>query len=221
MKYWHWSYPIYALVILLAVGMMAFAVFQPITVLPRITLAPGFALTDQNGAQVTSEDMRGGITLYNFTYTDCAPPCAQTTPIMADVQSRLDSIDTGDIPVRLVTISFDPSDSPQRLNAFRQAHGIDDPQWSFLSGAPERVRWVVGGGFGIYYKERDEGGYTFDPGVMLVDWNGILRAEYISGTPDVDIILRDINLLVEEVYNSDGAARYAYEAAHLFSCYPR
>jgi len=33
-------------------------------------------------------------------------------------------------------------------------------------------------------------------------------------------VLRDIALLTDEAKNSQGAARYAYEAAHLFLCYP-
>jgi protein SCO1/2 len=56
---------------------------------------------------------------------------------------------------------------------------------------------------------------------MLVDGSGIIRAEYRTATPDMAIIERDINLLLEEAENIDGPSRYAYEAAHLFLCYPR
>ena len=49
----------------------------------------------------------------------------------------------------------------------------------------------------------------------------MMRAEYRTDAPDIDIILRDMGLLAAEVDNSEGIYRFAYEAAHLFSCYPR
>lgn len=33
-------------------GILAFAIFQPIIVLPRLDLAPGFSLVDQNGERI-------------------------------------------------------------------------------------------------------------------------------------------------------------------------
>jgi protein SCO1/2 len=55
---------------------------------------------------------------------------------------------------------------------------------------------------------------------MLVDGLGILRAEYITGDPGADRILGDIAFILDEVENSEGANKVAYEAAHLFMCYP-
>ncbi len=69
----------YALLALLLIIVLAFIVFRPILILPRITLAPGFALTDQDGNRLTNEDMRGKLVLYNITHTDCDPPCRQTS----------------------------------------------------------------------------------------------------------------------------------------------
>ena len=81
-----------ALVPLIAV--FAFAVLQPLKVRPRIGLAPGYAFTDQNGALLTSEDLRGKITFYNFTYTGCTDPCPQTTATMAQIHSLVQGLDT-------------------------------------------------------------------------------------------------------------------------------
>jgi hypothetical protein len=41
----------------------SFIIFRPIIVLPRITIAPGYTLTDQDGNRLTNEDMRGKIAL--------------------------------------------------------------------------------------------------------------------------------------------------------------
>ncbi|HFQ95179.1 MAG TPA: hypothetical protein ENK30_01275, partial [Anaerolineae bacterium] len=64
-------YGVFALLLLITFG---FVIFQPIKVLPRVRLAPGYILTDQDGNQVNNEQFRGKLTLYNFTYTRCQPP---------------------------------------------------------------------------------------------------------------------------------------------------
>jgi protein SCO1/2 len=211
----------YGLVFFGVSGVVWFVVFQPITVLPRIALAPGFALIDQNNNQITNEDMRGRITLYSFTYINCDGDCINTTPLMGDVYADVLQMDTGDIPVDLVTISIDQNDTPDKLLALSQSVGADADNWHFLTGSEERVRWVIGGGFSTYYKELDDGTYKIEPEMMLVDGAGVLRAEYRRGFPEHDIIVRDIGILVEEALYAEGAAKYAYEAAHLFLCYPR
>lgn len=214
---WLWAAPI-----LLALAVAAFSIFRPIQVLPRITLAPGFALTDQHGRTLTSEDLRGKIVLYSFTYTRCTDPCVSTTPLLQAVQARLHQVDSGNIPIELVTISVDPQhDTPAVLAAYAQTLGVDTSSWHFATAETNRLKWIIGSGFGLYFDQRDDGSFILDQGMMLVDGAGILRAEYRRANPDVDVVLRDLRLLVEEGQNSQGAARYAYEAAHLFLCYPR
>ena len=207
---------------LLVAGVLAFAIFKPIRVLPRMRLAPGFALTDQSGQTFTNEDLRRQFVLYDFTYTGCQPPdCPQTNAIMQDVYRRLGEAQTGGVPVSLVTISFDPErDTPQQLAAYAQKLGADTERWHFLTGEPNRLKSIIGGGFGAYYESKD-GGFTFSPTMVLVDGLGIVRAVYNNRTtlPDADRILRHLDVLGEEVRNSQGMARLGYEAAHLFLCY--
>ncbi len=213
---------LYLILALFLLAVLAFVTFRPILVLPRITLAPGFSLIDQDGNQLTNEDMRGKVTLYNITHTSCTAPCPETGQIMKEVQDRLQEIDTGGIPVELVTISVDPElDSSEALLAYAESLDADLNKWHFVTGPVDRLRWIVGDGFRLYFNKKDDGQLIFDPGFMLVDGLGILRAEYRTATPEADRILSDIELIVEEVINSDGANKVAYEAAHLFMCYPR
>lgn len=207
---------------LLTLGLFAFVTIRPIQVLPKITLGPGFSLWDAAGETVTNEDMRGSLVLYNFTYLNCQEPCPSSIQTMQEIQSRLDEADTGGIPVRLVTISFDPArDTPAAMQAAVTQLEADPAIWSFLTGAPERLKWIIGGGFGVFYEEREPGVFKFDPAFMLVDGAGVLRAEYRTNTPDVERMIRDMHLVAEEVHNRQGVANYAYDAAHLFLCYPR
>ena len=212
----------YLILGLFLAAVIAFATFRPILVLPRITLAPGYSLIDQDGNRLTNEDMRGKITLYNITYTSCTTPCPATGPVMKDIQDHLAEIDTGGLPVELVTLSVDPDhDTPEVLQSYAESLGADLDLWHFATGPTERLRWIIGGGFGYYFNKNVDGQIVFDPGFMLVDGAGILRAEYRTASPKSGRILSDIELIAEEVNKSGGANKVAYEAAHLFMCYPK
>jgi protein SCO1 len=213
---------VYSLLALLVVGILAFATLQPFQVLPRMGLSPGFALTDQAGERLTSEDLRGRIVLYNFTYTGCTTPCPQTSQSLQAAQARLSQMETAGLSVDLVTISFDPAnDTPEQLAAYAAALQADLSNWHFVSGDAVRLKQIIGGGFGLYYAARPDATFEFDPTFVLVDGTGIVRARYRGVTLNLNTLQRDIELIAQEAQNSHGAMRLAYEAAHLFLCYPK
>ena len=210
----------FAVVVFLLVG--AFVVFQPVQVLPRARLAPGFTLTDQSGERLTSEDLRGKFVLYSFTYTNCPPPCRDVDATMQAVQNRLAEVELYGSQVEFVTISVDPMrDTPEALAAHAADLGAGD-NWRFATTDNQgALKDIVGGGFRTFYEQQDDGTFILDPGFVLVDGYGIIRNEYRYQTvaPDVDRIVRHLGVIAEEVEKSTGAATLAYEAAHLFLCY--
>lgn len=208
------------LLIIPVVGALAFAIFQPIQVLPRIALAPGYSFVDQHGERLTSDDMRGNLTFYTFMHTACEAPCPNPVEGLKTIESVVDTMDSPILPVEFVAISFDPAnDTPEQLAQFAREHGADDERWHFVTGDERQLKNVIGGGFGTYYNE-ENGGFVFDPRIVLVDGWGIRRAVYRTQEPSPEIIERDLNLLMTEINNSEGLNRLAYEAAHLFLCYP-
>ena len=214
-------YGVFALLLLITFG---FVIFQPIKVLPRVRLAPGYILTDQDGNQVNNEQFRGKLTLYNFTYTRCQPPeCRQFDGIMKEVQGRMGEVETYDLPVEFVTITFDPEhDTPEVLKAYAEEMGADTSTWHFLtSDDPKQIRRVVGTGFQVYYKERAPGDFEFIPTMILVDGWGIVRGIYNDRiyVADTDRILSHLNVVASEAAFSKGAGKLGYSAAHLFLCY--
>jgi protein SCO1 len=221
-----WSRLFYILIAVFVIIVLAFNIFKPIIVLPRVGLAPGYAFTNQDGATKTSEDFRGKLTIYNFTYTGCGTGCPQTSLQMQALRSALAPIAGQDVKFALVTISIDPEyDTPAALNQYASQFFSGAPSsvsWDFLTGDPTRTKYVVGGGFNVYYQARtnETSAIVFDPRYVLVDGWGVVRAEYRNQDLDQQRILRDIGYLESEIHNSQGAARYAYEAAHLFRCYP-
>lgn len=212
-----------SLALLAVLAVMSFAIFEPIQVLPRIRLAPGFAMTDHNGSQLTSEDLRGEVVVYTFTYDNCAEPCGAPEGTMKELSSRIDEVDMGDTPVRFVTVSFDPArDDTVALAERAQRFGADGVDWLYAAPESDQVRNVVGTGFKTWFEEQADGSFSFDPALILVDGWGIVRGEYRYQTlaSDGDRILRHIGILGEELRNSHGANSIAYEAAHFFLCYP-
>jgi protein SCO1 len=208
----------------LVLGALAFKIFQPVQVLPRIRLAPGFALYDQDGKRVTNEDLRGQIVLYNFAYAHCPEPaCAASNQVMAEIQRRLGEVDTGGAPVKLVTVSVDPEhDLPAALKTYAASQGADPQIWRFVTARdPALLKTIVGSGFEVFYQDQPGGEIKLDPAFILVDGWGIIRGEYRYATlsPDADRILRHLNVLGQEIKYSTGPNRLAYEAAHLFLCY--
>ncbi|MFC1997479.1 SCO family protein [Chloroflexota bacterium] len=213
----------YILLGLLVLGAIAFKVFQPVQVVPRIRLAPGFSLTTENGVRLTNEDLRGQFVVYNFIYSRCPEPCNNLNTTMQEIQTRLGEIELGNIPVKFVTISFDPeNDTPEVLATLAESLEVDPEEWIFATTENKvNLKTIIGGGFEAYYNKNEDGTFTFDPKFVLVDGWGIIRGEYRyqTTTPDSDRILRHIGVLADEVINSQGAATLAYEAAHYFLCY--
>jgi protein SCO1/2 len=88
--------------------------------------------------------------------------------------------------------------------------------------AEDDVADVLGAGFRVFSQPRPDGSFAFDPAFVLVDGWGVVRGEYRYATlaDDADKLIRHIGILGEELRNSRGAGSIAYEAAHVFLCYP-
>ena len=203
---------------------IAFAVFEPIQVLPRMRLAPGYSLVDQEGNRFTSETVRGDIVLYAFTGVRCGDRCADIDATMADVGELVrNQVDFGEVDFRLVSIVVDAGEDPVRWGDLRTA-APSGVAWSWISGSPATMETVVGDGFRRYLDTGggDGDGVQFDAGFVIVDGNGVVRGDYRYQTlaDDAEKLVRHLDILATELRYADGPAGAAYEAAHLFLCYP-
>jgi protein SCO1/2 len=216
-------YSVIVLVVVIIGSVFAFAVFQPVKVLPRIRLSPGFSLVDQDGGKLTNEDMRGKIVLYNFAYSNCPEPCDELDQTMREVQDGLAKLNEDGVPVELVTISIDPErDTPEVLNGYANRVGASPDTWHFATtDNTSLLKTIIGAGFEVFYQAKEDGNFELTPAFVLVDGLGIIRGEYqyVTSPPDAERMLRHINVLQEEAANAVGAAKLVYEAAHLFLCY--
>ncbi|MFV0526684.1 MAG: SCO family protein [Acidimicrobiales bacterium] len=215
-----------ALFALMVVAGIAFAVFQPITVLPRMRLAPGYSLTSADGTRLTSEDARSTLTLYSFAPVDCGEACDELFATLTAVRDQVAAdVDLDGTNFRIVTIALDdldPAEAPAELRDATIRSGADGSEWRWVGGDALEVRTVVGSGFRVWSETGPDGEIAFDPAFVLVDGNGLIRGDYRYQTvsSDDDKLIRHTEILAEEVRNADGPAAVAYEAAHLFLCYP-
>jgi protein SCO1/2 len=225
---WRWLYLLLGSVL---TAMLLFIIIQPITVLPRMGIAPGYTLIKADGGRLNNENQRGRLTLYSFGYTRCgeSADCLITAEQIAALYHALVVANPAEnAPFDFITITVDPErDDPATLQAWLDGRTTPAQTaavpWHWLTGDPVRVRATLGSGFNLIHQKTGAGedyAIRFWPRLVLVDGVGIVRAVYDSADPGLDILLRDIAILDREVERSSGVGRLAYEAAHLFACYP-
>lgn len=93
---------------------------------------PAFTLVDQNGKDLKSADLAGTYTLLDFMFTRCAVPdfCPLMTRNFSEIKSAL-ATDAGADKLRLLSVSFDPKDTPEVLRQYAEAKGAN---WTFATG---------------------------------------------------------------------------------------
>jgi protein SCO1 len=98
-----------------------------------------FSFTDQTGASVTLESLKGHAWAACFVFTRCSGPCPKVSATMKRLQSELKDMD-----VRLVSVSVDAQyDTPQVLGEYAKALGADPQRWKFLTGDDALIaQWI-------------------------------------------------------------------------------
>ncbi len=209
-----------ALAVLVA-AVLIFTIARPVVVLPRIRLAPGYSLTGSNGGPVTSEDQRGRLTLYSFAYTRCGADCQPVYDSLEEIDAFLAARTPRQPALRFITLTVDPAnDRPEVLAAFHRPFQPAAVEWFWLTGQEKWLKTVIGGSFEVLYQPQDDGTIFFAPRYILVDGAGVVRAVYDGAALDARQFVSHLDLLYKEIEQASGPARLAYEAAHLFACYP-
>ena len=149
---------------------------------------PAFQFTDQRGAAVTDQDLRGTVTVANFIFTRCPTVCPVTSMKMQRIGEKLADLGSG---AQLVSFSVDPEhDSPEVLAEFASRYQADPARWRFLTGPPQAVRAAVEDGFKIAMER---------------------KGELAGGVPDivhgVHFVLIDDQLRIRGYYDSDDGER--------------
>jgi protein SCO1/2 len=108
--------------------------------------APDFQLTDQTGADFSSQSLGGHATLLDFVYTHCTDACPLLSATYAQAQRKLADEHLLGSKVLLVSLSVDPThDTPSVLAEYGQQFKADPSSWKLLTGDWDAVYDVVTG----------------------------------------------------------------------------
>lgn len=176
--------------------------------LPPIQPAPPGTVLDSRGKR---HDLKafttGKVTLLSLFYAQCADPegCPAAFNAMIELRDRLAQRPGLARRVRLVSLSFDPMDTPELLAAF--GHHLAGPKvsWSFLAGAAPEGLAAMLDGFGQDIAVESEGGATEARVIthmlklFLIDRRGQVREIYTTAFLQPEVMLNDIlTLLIED-----------------------
>ncbi|HED64753.1 MAG TPA: SCO family protein [Planctomycetes bacterium] len=140
---------------------------------------PEFRFLDQDGKEVTREDLRGHPFAVAAIFTRCAGPCPRITAGMRRLQDELEGTD-----VRLVSVSVDPSyDRPEVLAQYASNYTADTSRWSFLTGTEEEVEAFLKDGLWLPLARAEAGAepakaVTHSTKIVAIDREGRIRGWY-------------------------------------------
>jgi protein SCO1 len=164
--------------------------------LPTIGTAPDFALTSQDGAEVTLAALRGKVVALTFIYTSCPDICPMLTDKMARVQDALGP-DFGS-KVAFVSITTDPErDTPEVLKGYAEAFEANLAGWSFLTGEPATVLDVAHR-YGVAVAKAADGQVDHTMLTTLIDRQGTMRVQYLGYRFEEEEFRGDLESLVNE-----------------------
>ena len=151
---------------------------------------PVVALDDQNGQSFTLASYRGAPLVVDFVYTQCVSVCTQLSASFErlDRAERARAAGGGDgNRLQLVTITFDPRDTPAHLRAYASRYQADGRHWRFARVHDPRELSSLLGAFGITVIPDGRGDFQHNAAVHVVDAEGRL-----ARVLDIDVDPRDV-----------------------------
>jgi protein SCO1/2 len=122
-------------------------------------------------AQALGNDPR--IAIVTFIYTRCNAVCSVLGDEFQQMQAQIKQRGLQD-KVRLLSISFDPRDTPQSLAYYAQRQKAQPQSWQFLGIADARQRQGVLDAFGIVVLPAPPGEFQHNAAFHLIDHQGRL-----------------------------------------------
>jgi len=155
---------------------------------PRVL--PDAALEDQDGRPFTLASYRGAPLVVDFMYTQCVSVC---TLLSAGFQ-RLDRAEQqrsahGDERLQLVSISFDPRDTPDRLRDYASRYQADGRSWRFARVRDTRELVSLLRAFGIVVIADGRGDFQHNAAIHVLDARARL-ARVLDVGADADEVAR-------------------------------
>ena len=158
---------------------------------------PEFLLTNQDGKQFGSVNLRGKIWIADFVYTTCPGPCPMISSRMSELQKPLEKTD-----VHLVSFTVDPAkDTPDVLRTYAERLQAEPGRWDFLTGAQSTIYNLSRNGFKLAISDGSDakGIPVHSTRIILVDRHGEIRGYYDAAEADaITKLVADTTHLLRE-----------------------
>lgn len=152
--------------------------------------APPFRLTDQTGAPLASDDLRGSAVVLDFIFTNCPGPCPTLTGIVRDAQQALPPERRA--RTRFVSISLDPErDTPEVLAAYAAKRGLDTSDWSFLTGPVADVDAVLEA-YGVGTRRPADGNIEHMVATFVIGPDGMIERTFLGTRHSADDLVAEL-----------------------------
>lgn len=142
---------------------------------------PDFKLADADGKLFRPADFAGKVVILHFIYLNCPDLCPLHTEKLADVQARINASPMKDL-VQFISVTTDPeNDSPEKMRAYGDQHGMDAANWMLLTaapGQPENTTRDLARAFGHKFAVEDDGTQTHGVVTHIIDKTGRWRANF-------------------------------------------
>jgi protein SCO1/2 len=150
--------------------------------------------TDSVGQQVSLDDYSGQPLLISMVFTSCFHVCPTLTRhLKVAVGAAREAL--GDDSFQVVTIGFDiANDTPERMQDFAREQGIDDPNWTFLSGSADSIAKLVENIGFIYFSTPR--GFDHITQVTIVDRHGVIYEQVYGGAFELPWLVEPLKDLV-------------------------
>lgn len=150
--------------------------------------------TDSYGRPVHLADYAGKPLLISMIFTSCHHVCPTLTRhLNTAVDAARDAL--GHDSFQVVTIGFDTAnDTPERMRDFARKQGINDPNWTFLSGSAEDIETLAKNIGFIYFTTPR--GFDHITQVTIVDRDGKIHAQVYGGAFELPWLVEPLKDLI-------------------------
>ncbi|AEL23789.1 SCO family protein [Cyclobacterium marinum] len=162
-----------------------------------------FRFTNQDGQQITNEDVKGKVYVADFFFTSCPTIC----PIMKKQMLRVYETFKDNPDFMILSHTIDPEyDTVALLKDYSLRLGIEDAStWNFLTGEQEKI-FEIGQTSYLTTAMNDKnepGGFLHSGAFVLIDREGRIRGIY-DGTKEtqVNVLIKDLPKLLNNNENS-------------------
>ena len=160
---------------------------------------PDFSFFNEDSVIVNNKTFEGKVWISEFFFAACPSICPIMNTQLKNVEKALSQYKQD---IHYLSFTIDPShDTPSVLKTYKQKLGINNPNWSFLTGN-ESFTHQLGIEHFLIFAGREEdalGGYAHSGAFTLIDKKGYVRGVYEVVQPDLSVNKKEFKRLIKDV----------------------